>query len=412
LNPLSILFVDQYREVAGGQVVLQALVKNAKEKGFEVGVLAPLGGGLEAVLVSRWSKGIALHDLKQLNLQDGRKGPRDLFQLIAYCFYVLSLWRVAAHYNVIYVNGCRVAPAFMLLSFFLPRHSWFYHMHLCHSRVEKLIFTIISLAPSTHRIVMASSYIRDDLFRSVPWLAKNRRFVVLENCLGPVFEGLPPLDRFKDDNQPLTVALIGRVSPEKGHDVLPRLARRFPSVRFLIIGRTTSEHRCFLDSLLSERLPNLSYLGETSELPKLLEEQHVQFSIVPSRWEEPFGLTSIESMAASCITLVSNKGMLPMIADRTGALCFEDDNHLERLLERLFALDLPALKLLERKQYDGVHAHFDGNTFCWKFISMIRATTKSPSPRNCGAIAWLRSVVHETINRRFTLPPLRALDQR
>ncbi len=101
-----------------------------------------------------------------------------------------------------------------------------------------------------------------------------------------------------------------------------------------------------------------------------------------------------------------------MIADRTGALCFEDDNHLERLMERLFALDLPALKLLERKQYDGVHAHFDGNTFCWKFISMIRATTKSPSPRNCVAIAWLRSVVHETINRRFTLPPLRALDQR
>jgi len=380
MNPLSILFVDQYREVAGGQVVLQALVKNAREKGFEVGVLAPMGGGLEAALVSRWGKRIALHDLKQLNLQDGQKGLGDLFQLIAYCFYVLSFWRVAAHYSVIYVNGCRVAPAFLLLSFFLPRHRWFYHMHLCHSRVEKLIFAIISLAPSTHQIVMASSYIRDDFFRAIRWLKKSKRFVVLENCLGPAFDSLPPLDRFSENSQPLTVALIGRVSPEKGHDVLPRLARRFPSVRFLMIGRTTSEHQGFLDSLLNEKLPNLVYLGETSDLPTLLKEQHVQFSIVPSRWEEPFGLTSIESMAASCITLVSHKGMLPMIAERTGALCFEDDDHLERLLEQIFAFDFLALKLLERNQYDGVHAHFDVNTFCWQFISMIRATAKTTVP--------------------------------
>jgi glycosyltransferase involved in cell wall biosynthesis len=380
MNPLSILFVDQYREVAGGQVVLQALVKNAREKGFEVGVLAPMGGGLETALVARWGKRVALHDLKQLDLQDGRKGLCDFFQLIGYCFYVLSFWRVAAHYQVIYVNGCRVAPAFLLLSFLLPWHRWFYHMHLCHSRVEKLIFAIISLAPSTYQIVMASSYIRDDFFRSVPWLTTSRRFVVLENCLGPAFDTLPPLDRFQENKQALTVALIGRVSPEKGHDVLPRLARRFPSVRFLIIGRTIPDHQGFLDSLLAEKLPNLIYWGETSELPKLLEEQHVQFSIVPSRWEEPFGLTSIESMAASCITLVSHKGMLPLIAERTGAICFEDDNHLERLLEQIFAFDLLTLRLLERNQYDRVHAHFDVNTFCWQFISMIRATTKIMAP--------------------------------
>ncbi len=377
MNPLSILFIDQYREVAGGQVVLQALVKNAREKGFQVGVLAPMGGGLEEALGSRWGGRVALHDLKQLDLQNGRKGVRDLLRLIAYCFYVLSFWRVAAAYRVIYVNGCRVAPAFLLLSLLLPWRRWFYHMHLCHSRIEKLIFAIISLSPSTHQIVMASSYIRDDFFRSVPWLRKSRRFVVLENCLGPAFDSLPPLDRFQEEKQALTVALIGRVSPEKGHDILPRLARRFPSVRFLIIGRIMPDHQNFLNALLAEKLPNLIYWGETSQLPKLLEEQHVQFSIVPSRWEEPFGLTSIESMAASCITLVSCKGMLPSISERTGALCFEDDDHLELLLERIFALDSLSLRFLERSQYNNVHAHFDINTFCWQFISMIRATTRT-----------------------------------
>jgi glycosyltransferase involved in cell wall biosynthesis len=374
MNPLSILFVDQYREIAGGQVILQALVKNAREKGFQVGVLAPRGGGLEAALVSRWGSSVALHDLKQLDLQDGHKGMRDLLRLVAYCFYVLRFWRLAAGYQVIYINGCRLAPAFLLLSLLLPWRHWFYHVHLCHSRVEKLIFAIVSLAPGTRQVVMASSYIRDDFFRTLPRLKMSSRFVVLENCLGPAFDRLPLLDRFGGEKRTLTVALIGRVSPEKGHDVLPRLARRFPSARFLIIGRTLPEHRGFLESLLAEKLPNLVYLGETSQLPKLLEEEQVQFSIVPSRWEEPFGLTSIESMAASCITLVAHKGMLSSIAERTGALCFEDDDQLERLLEEFFATDTLSLRRLAQSQHDNVYARFDMNTFCWRFISLIRGT--------------------------------------
>jgi glycosyltransferase involved in cell wall biosynthesis len=375
MKDLSILFVDQYREVAGGQVILQTLVKNARENGFRVGVLAPLGGGLEAALVARWGSRVALHELKQLDLQDGKKGARDLFRLIAYCFYVLSFWRLAAGYKIIYVNGCRIAPAFFLLSLLLPWRRWFYHVHLCHSRIEKIIFAIISLSPSTSKIIIASSYIRDDFFCAVPWLKNSKRFAVLENCLDAAFANLPFLDRFQNERQALTVALIGRVSPEKGHDILPRLARRFPAVRFVIVGRTLPENHGFLNSLLAEKLPNLFYLGETAQLAKLLEEQQVQFSIVPSRWEEPFGLTSIESMAASCITLVSRKGMLPLIAERTGAFCFEDDDQLERLLAQFFAADSHTLRQLAQSQYKKVHAHFDMHIFCAKFISLIRAKT-------------------------------------
>lgn len=371
MRPSSILFVDQYREVAGGQVVLQALVKNAFENGFQVGVLAPMGGGLETALTARWGSRVALHDLKQLDLQDGRKCARDMFRLFAYGLYVLKFWRLAVGYQVVYVNGCRIAPAFFLLSLLLPWRRWFYHVHLCHSRIEKLIFAIISLSPGTQKIIIASSYIRDDFFRTISWLKNCKRFAVLENCLDATFASLPFRDRFQNAKETLTVALIGRVSPEKGHDILPQLARRFPSVRFVIIGRTLPEQDNFLESLLADRLPNLIYLGETSQLSKLLEEQQVQFSIVPSRWEEPFGLTSIESMAASCITLVSCRGMLPFIAERTGAFCFENDDQLEKLLEQIFAADSSALRQLARKQYDGVHAHFDANAFCSKFISLV-----------------------------------------
>ena len=34
-------------------------------------------------------------------------------------------------------------------------------------------------------------------------------------------------------------------------------------------------------------------------------------SVVPSRWEEPFGRTAMESAAYGCATIISNKGGLP-----------------------------------------------------------------------------------------------------
>jgi len=371
MHGLSILFIDQFRDVAGGQVVLQAMVKNARDEGLEVGVLAPMGGGLEAALSSRWGSNVALYDLKQLDLENGEKGVRDIVRLIAYCVYVLRFWRLASRYQVIYVNGCRVAPAFMLLSLLLPWKRWLYHVHLCHSRLEKFVIALISLLPSTHEIVFASSFIGEDFFRSIPWLRNSRRFVVLENCLSPAFANLPFVDRFSEGQSNLTVALIGRVSPEKGHAVLPRLARHFPSVHFLIIGRTVPAQASFLHSLLEERLPNLIYLGETSHLPKLLEEQHVQISIVPSRWQEAFGLTSIESMAASCVTLVSHNGMLASIAKRTGAPCFDDDDQLEKLLEQMVESNPVSLRKLARTEYESVHSQFGTNIFSRRFISLV-----------------------------------------
>jgi glycosyltransferase involved in cell wall biosynthesis len=379
----SILFVDQYREVGGGQIVLQGLMKSARHQGFRVGVLAPRGGGLEKNLTARLGGEVTFHDLKQLNLQDGRKGLCDGLKMLAFCLYALRFLPLVARHKIIYVNGCRLAPAFLLLSLLMPGRRWLYHVHLCHSRVEKFIFGLISLAPGTHQIVMASSFIRDDFFRSAPGFCRHERFVVLENCLDPVFAGLSFRNAFLVQKQSLTVALIGRVSPEKGHDVLPRLARRFPTVRFLVIGRTLPGCRAFLDSLLAEKLPNLIYLGETARLAELLAEKNVQFSLVPSRWEEPFGLTAIESMAASCITLVSEKGMLPLIAKRTGALCFANDEQLEQALARLFATDPFRLHQLAQNQFERVQNHFGTVTFFRQLSDLLRdaSLTGSRHPR-------------------------------
>ena len=319
----SILFIDQFREVTGGQIVLQALVRATQEDGCRVGVLAPMGGGLEKALQARGGDTVARHDLHELSLQSGRKGWRDAWRLLAFSVYLLRFLRLVCRYELVYVNGGRLALPCALLSLIAPRTRWIYHVHLCHSGLEKRLLSLIARLPRTARIVMASRYILDDFVRQRPEIARHPRVCVVQNCLNAPFDELPfDGERFRSTDDPLTVALIGRVSPVKGHDLFLPLARKFPGLRFVFIGRTAPDQQEFLRSLLAGAPSNLTYLGESTDLPSLLHRLPVHVSVVPSRWEEPFGLVAIESMAASCFTPGLRQGDAPAHRRRDRGVVF------------------------------------------------------------------------------------------
>jgi hypothetical protein len=67
-----------------------------------------------------------------------------------------------------------------------------------------------------------------------------------------------------------------------------------------------------------------------------------------------------------------------VIAQRTGALCFESDEDLERLLEQMLALDSVGLRQLAREQYEKVHAHFGAKFFSYHFLSLIQPPAMVP----------------------------------
>jgi glycosyltransferase involved in cell wall biosynthesis len=389
----SVLFIDQFGEVAGGQVVLQALIRAARADGRRVAVLAPMGGALEKALRQAWDGEVELHAMRPLSLRHRRKGVGDLLLLVGWCLYALRFLRLVAGFDVVYVNGARLALPFFLLSLLTWRPRWCYHLHLCHSGVEKRLFSLIAAGPRTHALVMASRFIHKDFLAARP-NCRRARLRVLENCLGANFADLPFSDRFSPRRGPLTVALIGRVVAYKGHEVLPRLARRFPEIRFVIIGACTAETGALLEDLRQPSLPNLEYLGETDDLPALIEREAVHISLVPSRWEEPFGLVSIESMAASCITLVSNRGMLPCIAAATGAWCFADDQQLVAMIDQLRLMGVAGLQALARRQFENTQRLYGFPAFQAAFRGLLDG---EPAPRPHSA-----SVVAES-----TLPPVR-----
>jgi len=104
-------------------------------------------------------------------------------------------------------------------------------------------------------------------------------------------------------HKPVTVALIGQVSPHKGHDDAIEAMRSLgDGFRLLIAGRGEES---YLKSLKdkSAGLP-VEFLGFVA-LPEFFEKTDIV--IVPS-WEEPFGLVVLEAMACGVPVIATNRG--------------------------------------------------------------------------------------------------------
>jgi glycosyltransferase involved in cell wall biosynthesis len=148
-----------------------------------------------------------------------------------------------------------------------------------------------------------------------------------------------------------TVAFLGRVAVEKGPDVLLRaassLAGRGTAFRLLIIGDTNwgfndggpyAREIASLVGHLRAQGVHVVQAGHVprAELPELLREADIQ--VVSSRWDEPFGLVTLEGMATGLPIIATATGGTPEVLSGTGVLVpREDEQALAAALEQLIA---------------------------------------------------------------------------
>ena len=193
----------------------------------------------------------------------------------------------------------------------------------------------------------------------------------------------PPL------SSPPTVAYAGRLVREKGVDLLLRafsiVLRQVPDASLLIAGEGPERER--LIGLISDLnlVSNVRFLGHLSQ-----SEMERQFStawvqVVPSRWEEPFGLVAAEAMMRGNAVVGSAVGALPEIIqdDKTGFLVSPGDSAgLARSITRL----LNNRELAETMGRGGrklALARFDLVAHMQKFITLydgLRSRTRARRP--------------------------------
>ena len=129
---------------------------------------------------------------------------------------------------------------------------------------------------------------------------------------GSVAYGIAPLGPRPPLSPVPTVAFVGRLFRKKGTDVLVRAMRAVreavPDARLRIIG--DGPERARLERLvrelsLEDAVEMLGFVSR-SEIATTLGDAWVQ--VVPSVWEEPFGMVTIEAMMRATAVVASNTG--------------------------------------------------------------------------------------------------------
>ncbi len=110
------------------------------------------------------------------------------------------------------------------------------------------------------------------------------------------------------NNKKKIITFVGKLNKSKGYDLfgkaIIKILNKFNNWSSIVIG---DEPR---DQLLFEH-KNLIKLGFKKHADVLKIYKKTSIAVVCSRWEEPFGRTSLEASSNGCAVIISNRGGLP-----------------------------------------------------------------------------------------------------
>ncbi|MBV9248500.1 MAG: glycosyltransferase family 4 protein [Acetobacteraceae bacterium] len=165
------------------------------------------------------------------------------------------------------------------------------------------------------RVIVSSDYLRQRFLEGVE--ADARRVVVLPNCID--ISALPPA-RTREK----TILFAGRIVAEKAPDAfitacadaLPRL----PGWSAELIGadrfRNDSPETAFVASTrAAAQAAGVHYSGYRNHAAVLEAMARAAIVVVPSRWQEPFGLVALEALASGAVLICAPRGGLPEVAE-------------------------------------------------------------------------------------------------
>ena len=197
---------------------------------------------------------------------------------------------------------------------------------------------------------------RKELFKILPGIKKTKDFVFLGRLVS-------------DKGADLAIKAIYKL--KKAADIEPYLGIE-PNLT--IIGE--GEERRNLENLVKELdLENqVSFEGllVDQDLVKCLNRH--RFIIIPSVWEEPFGMVALEGMACGCLPIASDAGGLPEAVGRAGIL-FANGNITDLVTKTLQILRTPELENKYRSEIGNHLDYHQSHLVAKRYLDVIESVT-------------------------------------
>ncbi len=157
-----------------------------------------------------------------------------------------------------------------------------------------------------------------DTYRHQPFVALSnaeRRFAPDLNYVATVGNGIRTGDyapRFETGGP---LVFVGRLAPEKAPDLAIESAR-LAGVPLTLAGNVETKYRDFFEARIRPGLgQDVTYVGALTrlEVADLLAEASAL--LMPLRWDEPFGLVVVESLASGTPVVAWRRGAMPELIE-------------------------------------------------------------------------------------------------
>ena len=136
----------------------------------------------------------------------------------------------------------------------------------------------------------------------------------------------------KKEKKEKRITFVGKLNTSKGYDIykdaIIKILDEFQNWKAFSIG-DEDRKRPIIDHVNHRELGFLKH----KEVLNFLSKSEI--AVVPSRWEEPFGRTALESSSRACATIISNRGGLPETTDYCVILKKLDSNELYKQIKLL-----------------------------------------------------------------------------
>ena len=226
--------------------------------------------------------------------------------------------------------------------------SLFYHNDPQTMAGSKTIKERKGLLKKLTAIFCVSQHIKNKFLEGLDVNSKNSAKVfVIHNGVNRILKHFPSKNK--------EVIFSGRLVPEKGVHLyvgaLSKIAKQYPDWKFRLIGSTYLGSSNKESSFALQTIQNFKKIGDQAIFEGFLSSEQLQkkmevasIIVIPSIWDEPFGLVVAEAMSNGIAIITSNVGGIPEIIKQNGILInniseVKVENELLKLLNKTTELE-------------------------------------------------------------------------
>lgn len=257
-------------------------------------------------------------------------------------------------------------------------------LHLHNDLLNNITPQNCAIFRSLTGILTVSNYIKTRVSTIVSSGCESSKIITVHNGIDiGRFVNAQPIPRAKlgIKEEDFMVVFSGRIIPEKGILELIKAVKAINDItnlKLLIIGasfygidnRVSDYMQILIDEVkpISDKVIFTGYV-DYDDMPIYLKAANV--SVIPSLWDEPFGLTVLEAMAAGLPLITTKGGAIPEICEDT-AILIERNDIVQNIIEaiRYIYYNPDAAKSLSKKAQERSWS-FDKNIFSKTYLKAI-----------------------------------------